>query len=181
MAWVDLAIVIALAAATLIGLAEGFFRSICSLGGLVLALVLASWNYASVAQLFHPLIRIEPVADTISFLVVALVVVALVNLVGAFLSKAFRIIGLGCLDRLAGAVFGFFQGVLLITLCILVTVAFFPKAQWLAQAHLPRMFFGACHLSTHMTPSELADRIRDGLRQLEQQSPPWLHPGEGSA
>lgn len=181
MAWVDLAIVIALAAATLIGFAEGFFRSVCSLGGLFLALVLASWNYAHVAQLFHPLIRIEPVADAIAFLVVALVVAALVNLVGAFLAKAFRIIGLGCLDRLAGAVFGFFQGALLITLCILVTVAFFPKAQWLTQAHLPRMFFGACHLSTHMTPSELADRIRDGLRQLEQQSPPWLHPGGGSA
>ena len=180
MAWVDLAIVVALALTTLIGFAEGFFRSVCSLGGLFLALILASWNYARVAELFRPLVHIGPVADTIAFLLVALVVVGLVSLVGTFLSKAFRMLGLGCLDRLAGAVFGFFQGALLITLCILVTVAFFPKSLWLTHAHLPRMFFGACHLSTHMTPAELADRVRDGLRQLEQQSPPWLHPGNGN-
>lgn len=178
--WVDLTIVIALAAATLVGFAEGFFRSICSLGGLILGLIVASWNYARAAELFRPLVRIEAIADAIAFLLVALVVVALVNLVGAFLAKAFRMIGLGCLDHLAGAIFGFFQGAALITICILVTVAFFPKAQWLTQAHLPRMFFGACHLSTHMTPAELADRVRDGLRQLEHQSPPWLHPGNGN-
>jgi hypothetical protein len=64
-----------------------------------------------------------------------------------------------------------------VTLCILVTVAFFPHAQWLAEARLPRYFFGACHLSTHMGPAELAERVRDGLRMLEQESPWWLHPG----
>ena len=85
--------------------------------------------------------------------------------------------GLGCLDRLAGAAFGFFQGALLVTLIVLVAVAFFPQEQWLADAKLPRLFFGACHLSTHMTPAELADRIRQGLKVLEHESPRWMHPG----
>jgi membrane protein required for colicin V production len=181
MMWVDLVIVIALAAATLTGFAEGFFRSVCSLGGLVLALIVASWNYAAVAKIFLPLIHFDDIANALAFLVVAVVVVGLVNLIGAFLAKAFRMIGLGCLDRLAGGIFGFFQGAVVVTLCILVTVAFFPKAHWLTQARLPRMFFGACHLSTHVTPSELADRVRDGLKELERQSPSWLHPGHGNA
>ena len=58
-------------------------------------------------------------ADAIAFLLIALVVMGLVGLVGNVLARALHRIGLGCLDRIAGAVFGFFQGVLLVTLCIL--------------------------------------------------------------
>jgi hypothetical protein len=66
-----------------------------------------------------------------------------------------------------------------VTLCILVTVAFFPKADWLTQSRLPRQFFEACHISTHVTPQELAERVRQGLRTLELESPHWLHPNGG--
>lgn len=181
MMWVDLAILFVLIIATVAGLVEGFFRSVCSLGGLVLGLIIAAWNYPTVARPLLRIVRIEAIADTIAFLLIALLVAAVINLIGNFLARAFRMLGLGCLDSLAGAIFGFFQGVVVVTLCILVTVAFFPQAHWLTQARLPRMFFGACHLSTHMTPSELADRVRSGLRNLEQESPSWLHPGKGNA
>jgi membrane protein required for colicin V production len=80
---------------------------------------------------------------------------------------------------LAGAVLGFFQGILLVTLCILVTVAFFPQAGWLTQSRLPKEFFGACHLGTHITPAELAERVRQGFRTLELESPKWMHPNNG--
>jgi len=63
-------------------------------------------------------------------------------------------------------------------LIVLVSVAFFPEARWLTEAKLPRMFFGACHLSTHMTPAELSERVRQGLKLLEHESPRWMHPGE---
>jgi membrane protein required for colicin V production len=176
---VDWAIVIVMASAVLGGLSQGFFRSVCSLGGLFLGLVLAAWNYATVAALVKPLVRIEPVADTIGFLLIAILVMGIAGIVGNTLSKTIHGIGLGCLDRLAGAAFGFFQGALLVTLCILVTLAFFPKAHWLAEGKLPKLFFGACHLSTHMSPTDLAERVRQGLKTLEEESPRWLHPGDG--
>jgi uncharacterized membrane protein required for colicin V production len=88
-------------------------------------------------------------------------------------------IGLGCLDRLAGGAFGFLQGALLIVLSILVIVAFFPKAHWLAEARLPKYFFGACHLSTQVSPEELAHRVREGLLMMEQRAPEWMHPPAG--
>jgi hypothetical protein len=59
---------------------------------------------------------------------------------------------------------------------ILVAVAFFPKTRWLAEAKLPRLFFGACHMSTDVSPAELAERVRHGLKMLEEESPGWLHP-----
>ncbi|HWG21254.1 MAG TPA: CvpA family protein [Terracidiphilus sp.] len=177
MTLVDWAVVVIMVCAVLGGLIQGFFRSACSLGGLILGLVVAAWNYARVASIILPLVRIPAVANTIGFLFIALVVMALIGLIGNLLAKAFRLLGLGWLDGLAGAVFGFFQGVLLVVIGILVVVAFFPQAHWIADARLPRMFFGACHVSANVTPGELGDRVRQGLRAWEAESPRWMHPG----
>ena len=176
MTWIDWAIVIVMAMSVLAGLQQGFFRSFCSLGGLLLGLVLAAWNYARVAALLKPLVRIEPVADTIGFILIALFVMGLASLIGTILAKALHKVGLGCLDSLAGGAFGLFQGALLVTLCIMAALAFFPRAHWLAEGKLPKHFFGACHLGTNMSPAELAKRVREGLKSLEDESPPWMHP-----
>lgn len=173
---VDWIIVFVLVIAVLAGLAQGFFRSVCSLGGLVLGLAIAAWNYGHLAAILMPVVRIAKVADAIGFLLIALVVMAVAAVVGAILAKMFRLLGLGWLDGLAGAAFGFLQGVLLVTLGILVTVTFFPQARWLVNSRLPRQFFGACHLSASLTPSDLAERVRKGLHSLEQESPRWMHP-----
>jgi membrane protein required for colicin V production len=176
----DWFILIVLVLAVLGGLQQGFFRSAFSLAGLLIGLALAAWNYAHVAALLSPFIRVETFRDAVAFIAIALLVMCIFGIAGTVLHKTFRRIGLGCLDRLAGAAFGFLQGVLLVTLCILVAVAFFPEAHWLVEARLPRLFFGACHVSTHLTPAELADRTRRGLQLLEQESPWWLHPGTQS-
>jgi membrane protein required for colicin V production len=175
----DWLIVIVLVLSVLGGVSQGFFRSVFSLGGLVIGLAVAAWNYGRIAALLTPFIKVEAIADAVGFIVIALVVMAIAGLAGTVLHKTFHKIGLGCLDRLAGAGFGLLQGALLVTLCILVAVAFFPQAHWLVEARLPRLFFGACHLSTNWTPAELTDRIRRGLTLLEQDSPWWLHPGQG--
>jgi uncharacterized membrane protein required for colicin V production len=86
---------------------------------------------------------------------------------------------LGCLDRLLGAVFGVLQGALLVMVVILVALAFYPHAQWLAKAKLPKYFFGACHMTARMSPEEMADRIRHGLLVMAEETPQWLHPGKG--
>ncbi len=181
MIWVDWVIVIALASSVIGGLVQGFFRTACSLIGLIFGLTLAAWNYGRVAALFRPLVRVEAIANAIGFFLIALIVMVIANAIGAVLSRILNKIGLGCLDSLAGGVLGFFQGVVLVTLAITVTVAFFPHAGWLAQSRLARQFFGACHMSTHLSPEELADKVRHGLRLLEQETPPWMHPGNGPA
>ncbi len=181
MDWVDLAIVAVMALAVLGGISQGFFRSFCSLAGLVLGLAVAAWNYQRVAALLMPFVRVGAMVNAVGFLLVALVVMGLAAIAGKILFKTVHGIGLGCLDRLAGGLFGFLQGGVLVMLVILVAVAFFPGARWLAEARLPRLFFRACHLSTHMSPADLADRVRYGLKLLEEQSPQWLHPGSGKA
>ena len=179
MVWVDWVIVLVILLAVLGGLREGFFRSACSAAGLLLGLALATWNYAWLASWLMVFVRIETVADVIAFLTIALAVMGLAGIAGQIVSNAVHGMGLGCLDRLVGAAFGFLQGTLLVMVVILVALAFYPRAHWLARAKLPKYFFGACHMTAHMSSEEMAERIRHGLLLLEDETPQWLHPGKG--
>jgi membrane protein required for colicin V production len=119
MTWADWGIVIVLAGSVAAGAAQGFFRTACSLIGLIGGLSLAAWNYARVAAVILPLVRVPAIADTIGFFLIALVVMAIANVIGTLLGKAFDWVGLGCLNMLGGAAIGFLQGVVLVTLGIL--------------------------------------------------------------
>jgi membrane protein required for colicin V production len=178
MEWVDWIILAVLVGSVLGGMAQGFFRSICSLLGLILGIALAVWNYARAAVVFKPIVRIEAVADAIAFLLIAFVVMFLANVLGVMLKKMFHWMGLGCIDFLGGAVVGFVQGILLVVVCILVTVAFFPQTQWLTQASLPKLLFGALHVSTDVSPDELSGHVLDGLKTLEHK---WIHEKNGGS
>ena len=175
MTLVDWIIVVVLAAAVLAGIARGFFRSVFSLAGLVLGLALAAWNYWRLAAMLKLVIHSVEVADAIAFVVIALLVMAVAAILGSLLAKVFEKVGLGCLDRLAGGIFGFVEGVLFVMVCILVTVAFFPQTVWLTEARLPRYFFGALHVSIRVTPTRLSDRVRKELQTLETESQKLIH------
>ena len=179
MEWVDWVIVLVIVLAVLEGLREGFFCSACSLAGLLLGLALAAWNYGRLAAWLMFFVRIEAVADVIGFLAIALAVMGLAGIAGQIVAKTVHGMGLGCLDRLVGAAFGFLQGTLLVMVVILVALAFYPRAHWLARAKLPKYFFGACHMTARMSPEEMAERIRHGLLVLEDEAPQWLHSGKG--
>jgi len=178
--WIDWAIVIVIVLSALGGLAQGLIRMALSLAGLIAGLALAEWNYRPLAKSLIPAVKSERVADVIAFLVIALLVMVIAGIVAAILTRVMKRMGLGCLNRLGGAIFGAIQGAVLVTLCILVTVAFFPNAQWLTDSRLPSKFFGACHLSTHMSPSDLAERVRKSLEGLKERTPAWMHQGRGA-
>jgi membrane protein required for colicin V production len=181
MEWVDWIILAVLVGSVLGGMAQGLFRSVCSLLGLILGIALADWNYARVAVAFKPIVQIEAVADAIAFLLIAVVVMFLANVAGVTLSKMFHWMGLGYIDIMGGTIVGFLQGALLVTVCILVTVAFFPQTQWLTQAKFPQMFFGTFHLSTAVSPDVLSRRVMDGLRTLQHETPKWTHEKNGGS
>jgi membrane protein required for colicin V production len=179
MTWVDWAIIAVLLLATLGGLAQGFFRTACGLAGLIVGLMTALWNYARLGKIFLPVVRLEALANAIAFMVIVILVMLVAALIGGFLEKTFRWAGLGCIDTLLGAVFGFLQGIAIVMIFVLVTLAFFPGTWWLADATLPPMFFQACHVSMQMSPKELSDQVQQSLKKLKHESPDWVHPGHG--
>ncbi|WP_109485359.1 CvpA family protein [Occallatibacter savannae] len=172
---VDWIIVVILASSVLVGLARGFFRSVFSLAGLIIGVALASWNYWRIAAFVKRFIHSVELADAIGFITIAAAVLIVAAILGSLLAKFFQKVGLGCLDRLAGALFGLAQGLVFVTLSILVTVAFFPQTAWLTEARLPRYFFGALHVSIQVTPSRLGQRVRKELNTLETKSQEWMN------
>jgi len=171
---VDWMIVVVLAGSVLAGLARGFLRSVFSLAGLIAGVALASWNYWRLAAVLKRFIHSVEIADAVAFLIIAFLVMAVAAILGSLLAKFFEKVGLGCLDRLAGSLFGFVDGLVFVTLCILVTVAFFPQTAWVTEARLPRYFFGALHVSIQVTPSRLGERLRKDLSELETKSQQWI-------
>jgi uncharacterized membrane protein required for colicin V production len=150
------------------------------LAGLVVGFMAATWNYARVGKIFFAFVRIEALANAIGFLVIILLVMLAGAVIGGSLEKTFRRAGLGCIDSLLGAILGFFQGVVIVMVFVLVALAFFPGTSWLTDAKIPPMFFQACHVSMKMSPKELNDKVQVEIMKLKRESPEWIHPGHSS-
>jgi membrane protein required for colicin V production len=176
MSLVDLAIIIVLAIAAIVGLVQGFVRSLSGLAGLVLGLSMACWNYHRPGAVLVPLVHSERLADAIGFVAIWLTVMLIIGFLGAVLAKGLRFLGLGWIDMMAGAGLGLLEGAGLVTICMIVSIAFFPKSQWMAGSRMPPMFFSFCDQAMNLSPDDLAKRVRDGLASLEAHTPAWMKP-----
>jgi membrane protein required for colicin V production len=83
---------------------------------------------------------------------------------------------LGWADRIIGALFGLVKGCVLVTIAVLVIAAFLPQATWFRQSRLAPYFLTAAHQASVVTPSELGERIRQGVTMIRNAQPPWLRP-----
>jgi membrane protein required for colicin V production len=176
MTFADIAIMIVLALSAIAGLVQGFVRSLTALAGLVLGLALACWNYHRPAEVLLPLVHSQKLANALGFAIIALVIMVVFGIVGAFFAKALRFLGLGWIDMIGGAAFGLLEGAGLVIVCIIVTIAFFPKSQWVFESRLTPMFFSLCDQVMEISPADMAKRVRMGMAEIEAHSPPWLRP-----
>jgi membrane protein required for colicin V production len=155
---------------------NGFFIEAFSLAGVILGLLIASWNFQKLMPWIVPLIHNPAIAEALAFLAVALVVMVLASLVGRLLRWSVQSIGLGWLDRLIGAAFGFLKGCVLVTLGVIAIAAFLPHNRWLDHSEFAPYFLSAAHTTSAVTPAELGGRIRDGVRVIREAQPEWLRP-----
>jgi membrane protein required for colicin V production len=171
--WIIAAIVIL----AVIGAAKnGFFVEAFSLAGVVLGLLVASWNFQRLMPALLQVIHNSAVAEAIAFLAIALLVMVVAGIVGRILHRTVHSIGLGWLDRLVGAAFGFLKGCIVVTLGVMALAAFYPQSGWLDRSRLAPYFLSAAHTTTAVTPSELGGRIRDGVKIIRDAQPDWLKP-----
>jgi membrane protein required for colicin V production len=100
----------------------------------------------------------------------------LAAILGRVIRWSVHSIGLGWLDRLLGAGFGFLKGFVLITVGVLVIAAFFPKASWFRHSRLAPCFLSAAHEVSIAAPQGLEQRIREGVKELRSSGPDWAKP-----
>lgn len=173
---VDWVIAIVLVASILTAAKAGLIVEVFSLAGLIVGLLLASWDYQKLTPWFGSWIHSPALVDVLSFVAIVVATLIVAGIAGRIVRWSVKSIGLGWADRLAGAAFGFVKGCVVVTIAVMVTAAFWPRATWLRQSRLAPEFLSMARWAAVVTPPDLGDRIRSGVVVLRKAEPDWMKP-----
>jgi membrane protein required for colicin V production len=164
----DWLLVLVVAWSAVVALFRGLIREIFGLAGTILGLLLACWNYPSLALWLSRWISSPFAADATAFLLIAIGVLVACTLLGRLVRGTAHTVGLGLLDRLAGTAFGILRGAL-IGLGIVVTATTFFPANLAQNSRLAPYFLAAAREVSFVVPQVLQKRITgsiDGIRHI---------------
>jgi membrane protein required for colicin V production len=172
----DCLLIAILAYSTIMAFVRGIILELFSLGGLIVGILLAAWNYNHVALLLSQLIATQATAQIVAFLLIIIGIMVLCTLLGKALNRTAHVIGLGFFDRLLGAVFGFARGCLLGVAILMAGAAFLPRSQWIANSQLTPYFLAGAHAVSFVVPHDLRQQILNGAAHLKHVAPDWIKP-----
>jgi membrane protein required for colicin V production len=132
----------------------------------VVGLLLAAWNYAALAGWLQQWIMSLAAAEITAFLAILFAVMVLASVIAGLVRRMVKTVGLGLADRLLGAAFGLFRGVLLGVAVMLAVAAFAPESPWLRKSTLAPYFLAGSHAVSFVVPEQLATRIAHGAAEL---------------
>ncbi|AVM56826.1 colicin V production protein [Bacteroides heparinolyticus] len=119
MTMIDILIIAAFGAGTVIGFMKGFIRQLASILGLIVGLLAAKALYAGLAGRLCPAVTDSmTVAQILAFLIIWIAVPLGFTLVASLLTKALEAISLGWLNRLLGSGLGALKYLLLVSLLV---------------------------------------------------------------
>ena len=120
----DIAVVVVVGALTLLGLLKGMVKQLVALAGVVAGYMVAMRFYEPASRFFtsfHP-----GTAKVISFIAIFVASIICAHIIGGVVGKLFGISGLGFLNRIGGGLVGFLKGCLIVSLVVMVLIAFLP-------------------------------------------------------
>jgi membrane protein required for colicin V production len=133
------------------GIFRGLVEEISSIIGVIGGFYAAYFYYPVAARWLSRWISDPAYGQIVGFLVIFSVVIILVGIMGVVMKYLLNIAALGWMDRLCGALFGAFKGVLIVAVLIFALTAFLPKGAPLVQESL---------LAPHVTrASEILARV----------------------
>ena len=159
---VDWAILAVLLFSTVTALVRGLLLEVFSLVGLIVGAFVAGWQYDVCSPLLMRFGLSRNVADAVAFLVIAVVVAIAVSLIGRLLRGVVRGVGLGWVDRLLGAAFGFLRGAVVVVIAAMATTAFFPHRVWVQNSRLLPYLIQASNPVEQLFPATLRDKLNAG-------------------
>jgi membrane protein required for colicin V production len=171
----DWLILLIVGASVLLALSQGFLVEMFSLGGAVLGLVGAAWGYPLLTPFYQSFsfVRVTAAAQLLSFLTIFSVLFLGMGVTGRLLSHAAKETGMRWADKLMGAGFGLFRGIVVAGVMVLAFATFYPESRTVSgSAFGPRLLWMA-HAASWLAPAELRQRFRQGAAQVRQgpQSP----------
>jgi membrane protein required for colicin V production len=126
MNWLDILVLIIIAASVAGSFRKGLSREIIHLASVVLALFLACWFYGAAGSYLAPYLSSRQLANFFGFVIVLFAVIVLGHAVSSVVGRFLKITGLSFFDHLLGAAFGVVRGVLISVALIMAIMAFSP-------------------------------------------------------
>ena len=161
---------------TVIAFLRGILIELFSLGGLIVGILIASWNYDHVAMLLARFITTPATARIVAFLALAIGIMIVSTLLGRALNHTAHAIGLGFFDRILGAIFGFGRGCLIVVAILVALAAFQPHSSWIENSRLSPYFLAGAHAVSFVVPHDLQHLILNGVEQIKHNAADWIKP-----
>jgi len=139
----DIGIVAIVAVFLIRGFSRGIIKELVSLAGILGGLYLSLIYYKDAAALIEKWFPNFSYVNIVGFIMVFVAVLIGAAIMGSMVKYLASAVFLGGLDRMAGALFGAFKGILLITSVLTALVMFAPKnISWVTDSKLsPYLFF----------------------------------------
>lgn len=139
--WIDAVFLAVLALSMLAGFVRGFVREALGLAAWVVALMVARVLAEPVAELMSGFIESFDARLVLAFILVIFAVILLCGIVIRLVHAAIEWVGMGLLNRVAGAAFGVARGaVILLIATVLITLTPLAELQAWQQAELRPTF-----------------------------------------
>jgi membrane protein required for colicin V production len=170
MNWLDIVVLLIVAASVFTSFRKGLSREIIGLVSVVLALLLGIWFYGTAAGYLNPYLSSRAAANLGGFFLVFFGVLLLGHLASYIAGKFLRVTGLSIVDHLLGAGFGAARGALIAVALLMGVMAFadtsHPPAA-VVNSRLAPYVAGAAQLFADVAPHELKEGFRKTYREVK--------------
>jgi len=153
MNWLDIVILVVLVIAAFMGLRMGLIKAVLLLAGIIVGVVLAG-HYAGPLGERLTFISSAGVAKGIAFAVIMLAVLAVAAIVAALLTWAAKVVMLGWINRLGGAILGLFLGALFCGALLAMWVHFLGIAEVITDSAIATVLLDRLPMVLALLPGE---------------------------
>ena len=158
MNWVDIVIIIYLVLSVITGFTQGLIRTLLSIIGLIVGILLASHFYKQLGNVLT-FISNKDWANIVAFIIILVVVMGIAALVAILLRSLIKAIMLGWVDRLGGAVVGLILGALSVSAFLAIIVKY-TNTSVITESKLAGFFLDKFPIILKFMPSEFQN-IKD--------------------
>ena len=162
MASIDWILVAVLAASMLLGAWRGLVYEVLSVMGWIAAFVLAQWFAPDVAEKLPMQNSGETLRYAAAFVLVFIVSVFVAGLNSALMKKIISVVGLRPVDRIMGAVFGLFRGLIfLLAFSVVVHMTALQESDWWLESQAAPMLMTLLKGLRPMLPEKFGAYLPD--------------------
>ena len=163
MGWLDIVIIVVLMITALIGFKRGFTKTVLPLVGIILGLFLAGRFCAPMAGWLSSWLESPNQSTIVAFAVIFILVTVVALALSSLMNRLLRLMLLGWVDRLGGAVFGLAIGGLIpaILLAVLTSSHFFSVEDTVRDSSVAAFLLDRFYFVLGLLPQEF-----DSMRQF---------------